>query len=155
MELIATDPVFHLAQLNLARFRTPADDPVNADYIAALARVDAAAEGQPGFVWRLRAAGALAAGAEAFGDARVAANLSVWTDRDALVAFVYRDEAHRSIMARRREWFDHMESHLVLWWVPAGHRPDWTEARDRLDLLRRAGPAREAFTVAQHFPAPG
>jgi hypothetical protein len=145
---------FHLAQLNLARFRVAAADPVNADYVDALARVDASAEGQPGFVWRLREAGALASGAEAFGDPRVAANLSVWTDREALVGFVYRDEAHRSIMARRRDWFDRMENHLVLWWVPAGHRPDFAEARDRLDLLGRAGPTPDAFTVARFFPAP-
>lgn len=147
-------PAFHLAQLNLARFRVPADDPANAGYLAALAEVDAAAERQPGFVWRLRGAGALAAGAEAFGDARVAANLSVWTDRDALVAFVYRDPAHRAMMARRRDWFDRMENHLVLWWVAAGHRPGLAEARDRLDLLRRDGPTPDAFTVAKTFPAP-
>ncbi len=145
-------PSFHLAQLNLARFRTPIDDSANAGYLAALAEVDAAAERQPGFVWRLRGAGALAAGA--FGDARVVANLSVWTDRDALVAFVYRDEAHRGILARRREWFDRMEAHLVLWWVPAGHRPDLAEGRDRLGLLRRDGPTPGAFTVARSFPPP-
>ncbi len=145
---------FHLAQLNLARFRTPVDDTVNADYLAALAEVDAAADGQPGFVWRLRDAGALASGAEAFDDQKIAANLSVWTDRDALVAFVYGDAAHRAIMARRREWFDRMQAHLVLWWVPAGHRPDFAEARDRLDGLRRDGPSPHAFTVARAFPAP-
>jgi len=148
-------PAFHLAQLNLARFRVPAGDPANAGYLAALAEVDAAAERQPGFVWRLRGAGALASGAEAFGDPHVAANLSVWTGRDALVAFVYGDAAHRAMMARRREWFDRMENHLVLWWVPAGHRPGFAEARDRLDLLRRNGPAPEAFTPAKAFPAPG
>ncbi|WP_237478557.1 DUF3291 domain-containing protein [Lichenibacterium dinghuense] len=147
--------IFHLAQLNLARFRVPAVDPANAPYLAALAEVDAAAERQPGFVWRLRGAGALASGAEAFGDPRVAANLSVWTDRDALVAFVYGDAAHRGIMARRREWFDRMENHLALWWVPAGHRPDLAEARDRLDRLRRDGPTAAAFTVARAFPPPG
>ena len=157
MKEIPTRPephAFHLAQLNLARFRVAAGDPANADYIAALAEVDAAAERQPGFVWRLRGAGALASGAEAFGDPRVAANLSVWTDRDALVAFVYRDAAHRAIMARRRDWFDRMEVHLVLWWVPAGHRPGLDEGRDRLDDLRRDGPTPRAFTVARAFPAP-
>lgn len=143
---------FHLAQLNLARFRTPVEDPANAGYLAALAEVDASAERQPGFVWRLRGAGALESGA--FDDPHIAANLSVWTDRDALVAFVYRDAAHRAIMARRRDWFDRMEAHLVLWWVPAGHRPGFAEGRDRLDRLRRDGPAPDAFTVARAFPAP-
>ena len=145
---------FNLAQLNLARFRLPASDPANASYLAALAEVDAAAERQPGFVWRLRGAGALASGAEAFGDPRVVANLSVWTDRDALVAFVYRDAAHRGMMARRRDWFDRMENRLVLWWVPAGHRPGLAEGRDRLGLLARDGPTADAFTMARGFPAP-
>ena len=142
-------PAFHLAQLNLARFRLPTGDPANAAYLAALAEVDAAAERQPGFVWRLRTAGGLAPGADAFGDPHLVANLSVWADRDALAAFVYRDPAHRSIMARRREWFDRMENHLVLWWVPVGHRPGLAEARDRLDRLRLRGPTERAF------PAPG
>ena len=77
------------------------------------------------------------------------------TGRDALVAFVYGHAAHRAMMARRREWFDRMENHLVLWWVPAGHRPDFAEARDRLDPLRGSGPTPEAFTIAKGFPAPG
>ena len=142
-----------LAQLNLARFRVPVADPVNAPYLAALVEVDAAAEGQDGFVWRLREPGQLSA-SDVFGT-DVAANLSVWTDAEALAAFVYRDPTHRAIMARRREWFDRMESHLVLWWVPAGHRPDLAEGRDRLELLGRDGPTERAFTGARSFPAPG
>lgn len=53
-------PARHLARLNVARFRPPVDDTANADDLAALARVDATAERQPGLVWRLCGVGALA-----------------------------------------------------------------------------------------------
>src|SRR6266508_3127049 len=58
-------------------------------------------------------------------------------------------------MRRRREWFaPHDSPHLVLWWVPAGHRPTFDEARDRLDLLAARGPGPEAFTLREAFPPP-
>jgi len=41
---------------------------------------------------------------------------------NALADFVYRNEGHREIMRRRKEWFDRMEFHLAMWWVPAGSR---------------------------------
>jgi hypothetical protein len=60
-------------------------------------------------------------------------------------------------MRRRREWFDRMEFHLALWWVPAGHRPTVAEAQERLEHLRKHGSTDYAFqlndTVAP--PAPG
>lgn len=58
-------------------------------------------------------------------------------------------------MKRRREWFERMrEAHVVLWWVPAGHRPDVAEAHAKLQLLRASGPTREAFTFRTAFPPP-
>ena len=44
---------YHLAQLNIARFVKPADHPDNADFVNNLDRVNAVADAQPGFVWRL------------------------------------------------------------------------------------------------------
>ncbi len=53
------------------------------------------------------------------------------------------------VMRRRREWFErHVEAHLVLWWVPAGHRPTAGEALERLAELREHGPGPRAFTFA-------
>ncbi len=45
--------------------------------------------------------------------------------------------------------------HLVLWWVPAGHRPDESEAWERLTTLNERGPSPEAFDFRQPFPPPG
>ncbi len=146
---------YHLAQLNIARFRLPADHPVNADFVSNLDRVNAIAETQPGFVWRLIGEGNNALDLKAFDDPNVAVNMSVWADLESLAAFAYRNEDHRAIMRRRHEWFEQMEFHLVLWWVAAGCRPILEEAKIRLNLLRRKGPTADAFTFKEPFPAPG
>lgn len=58
-------------------------------------------------------------------------------------------------MRRRRDWFHAMkESHLVLWWVPGGHRPDEQEAKSRLQQLWREGASAQAFTFREIFAAP-
>ena len=44
---------YQLAEVNIATFRVPMNDPVNAEFIANLDRINAAAECAPGFVWRL------------------------------------------------------------------------------------------------------
>jgi hypothetical protein len=79
--------------------------------------------------------------------------MSLWSDLDALAAFVYRT-AHREVMRRRREWFEAMETYMALWWVPVGHRPDPAEGMARLATLERLGPTSEAFTFKTPFPAP-
>lgn len=145
---------YHLAQLNIARFRLPPEDPVNADFMNALDTVNKTAEAQPGFVWRFTGEGGNAVDVRAFDDPNIVLNMSVWEDMETLAAFAYRNEAHRSIMRRRREWFEEIEFYLVLWWVEADHRPTIEEAKERLDLLRRKGPTAQAFTFKRPFPAP-
>lgn len=118
---------WQLAQRNIAVMREPLDSPAMADFIANPDRINATAEGAEGFVWR---------------------------DAAALMSFVYRS-AHSPIMRRRREWFDSMrEAYMVLWWVPAGHRPTEAEAIDRLEKLRQHGPSAAAFTFRDQFPMP-
>ena len=58
-------------------------------------------------------------------------------------------------MRRRREWFERMsEAFLVLWWVPAGHRPSVAEAIAKLEVLRAKGPTPAAFTFRKSFLPP-
>jgi hypothetical protein len=146
---------YQLAQLNIARFRLPQEDPVNADFVNNLDRVNAIADQQPGFVWRLVGEGNNALDIHAVDDQNVASNLSVWNDVESLEAFVFSNEAHRDILRRRREWFDKLEFYLVLWWVSAGHRPDLEEAKRRLECLQENGPTAEAFTFRDRYPSPG
>jgi hypothetical protein len=145
----------HLAQINAAKFRLPMADPVNADFVASLDKVNAIAEAQPGFVWRLTGDGNDATDIQAFADPNVIVNMSIRTDLEALVAFVYRESAHRDIMRRRREWFERLDFFMALWWVPAGHRPSLDEGLARLDLLTRLGPTPNAFLFTRPFGPPG
>jgi len=79
-------------------------------------------------------------------------NLSVWRDVESLQTFVYKS-AHARIMTRRKEWFERMaNAYFVLWWVPYGHRPSFTEAAERLAVLKKMGSTPAAFTFRQPFP---
>jgi len=146
---------FQLAQLNIARFKLPKEYPENADFINSLDRVNEIAEAQPGFVWRLTGEGNDALDVQVFEDPNVAVNMSVWTNLDALGAFVYRHDEHLAIMRRRNDWFDKTKFHLVLWWVEEGHIPSVDEAEQRLETLVKHGPSKVAFTFRQPYPPPG
>ena len=145
---------FQLAQLNVAHLVAPLDSPALADFVARLDEINALAERSEGFVWRFRTdEGNATAAAHPFGD-EVIPNMSVWTSIEALHGYVYRS-AHAPVMARRSEWFHRTrESHSVLWWVPAGHRPTLDEAHGRLGRLREHGPGERAFTFKRPWPAP-
>jgi len=81
-------------------------------------------------------------------------NMSVWRDVESLNRYVY-NSAHVELMRRRREFFERMpDAYLVLWWVPAGHRPSIPEAIAKLESLRANGPTRDAFTFRQAFARP-
>ncbi|WP_051779104.1 DUF3291 domain-containing protein [Streptomyces sp. NRRL S-241] len=143
----------HLAQLNVATLRHPIDDPRIAPFVEMLDPVNAAADSAPGFVWRLVEDGAAdATGLRPAGE-DVIVNLSVWETREALWDFAYRS-GHLESMRRRREWFErHVQAHLVLWWVPAGHLPTVAEALERLADLRTHGPSPRAFTFTSSHTA--
>ena len=132
----------------------PIEHPDNFDFVDNLDRVNAIAESQPGFIWRLTGDGNDASDIQAFDDPNVIVNMSVWTNVESLAAFVYRNEEHLAIMRRRREWFERMESHLVLWWVEAGHIPTLDEAKRRLSKLIADGPCEQAFTFRSPYPPP-
>jgi hypothetical protein len=138
-----------VAQINIARFSRAHDDPANAAFFAALARVNAMAEAADGFVWRLvnDADDAMAA-ALAVSDPDLAINLSVWRDVAALETFVYRQADHRAVLARRRDWFGPTEPYLALWPVAAGHVPSVDEGFAKLAQIAAHGPGKAAFTFA-------
>jgi hypothetical protein len=145
---------YHLAQVNIALPKAPLDAPLLADFVAALAPINALADASPGFVWRLQTDEGDATGVHGFGDDRLIVNLSVWESLEALHAFVYRSD-HVGVLRRRREWFEHLRLHACLWWVPAGHVPGVAEAEERLALLRAHGPTPASFAFKSPFPPPG
>ena len=84
----------------------PVDDPMIADFVANLDRINALAGASPGFVWRLTGEGNDATDIKPDpDDEMMALNMSVWENPQALGAFVYRSD-HLGVMRRRHEWFD-------------------------------------------------
>ena len=146
---------WHLAQVNIGRLVAPEGDPRVQPFFDALDRVNAIADASPGFVWRLVGEGNNATDLRPTPDPLLAVNMSVWTDADALFAFVYRS-AHTPVMARRRDYFERFDGAFqAMWWIPAGEIPTLSDAFSRLWMLDRYGPTSHAFTFKTRFPAPG
>lgn len=144
---------FELAQLNIARMKEPLDSPSMADFVANLDRINLLAEQSPGYIWRLKDEDGDATSFRPLDDDTLV-NMSVWRDVAALHSYAYKS-AHAEILRRRNEWFDRMsEAYVVLWWIPAGHRPTVAEAIERLTHLRTHGPSAHAFTFKNAFPPP-
>jgi len=145
---------YHLAQINIAFFKTPKFNTVNDDFHKAINGVNAIAESAPGFVWRLVDDEPERDGIDLFANPDMIINMSVWEDQESLSAFVYRDKAHRDIMRRKEEWFQDIEIYMALWWIKAGEVPTLKDAAERLDILAANGPTEEAFTFKDRYPAP-
>ena len=145
---------FHLAQMNVGRILGPIDSAIMAEFVARLDEINAVADGSPGLVWRLQTEDGDATAIRPFDDDQIIITMSVWESPAALHAYVYQS-AHAEVMRRRREWFSRMtDAFIVLWWVPAGHRPTVAEGVARLERLRADGPTAHAFTFRQQFPPP-
>jgi hypothetical protein len=146
---------FHLAQVNIGRFRAPIESPIMEGFRTQLDPINALADASPGFVWRLQAEDGNATSIRPSDhDPLLAINLSVWESLEALQNFVYRSH-HVGTLRGRHRWFEPMEGPiLALWWVPAGHIPAVEEAMDRLEHLKTHGPTAHAFTFRSPFPPP-
>lgn len=142
----------HLAQLNVGRLVAGTDDPRVAGFMAALDRVNGLGKRMPGFVWMMEGApGEGNTQAKIDGDPRFISNLTVWESVEALERFVW-GTVHRQFYERRAEWFEVLgRMHLVMWWVPEGHRPTLEEALARLRRLEALGESDEAFGW-RHLP---
>jgi hypothetical protein len=138
-------PNTHLAQLNIGRIRYEVDDPRMAGFTSNLALVNGLAERTPGFVWRYIDDSGNSTSTRPYPDPRMAINLSVWENVEALERFVYQT-VHKRFYNRRTEWFEHLsDAYFVMWWVPAGQRPSVAEAVARLEHFKAHGPSDHAF----------
>lgn len=143
-----------LVHFNLAIARQPLDDPSMAGFTNQLATVNRLAETSPGFVWT--PAGDEAGDAvEVFGHPLVLANMSTWRSLEDLRRFVYEGQ-HGGALRQRRAWFAATDGPAyVLWWAQNGHRPNWIEAKQRLEFLKVHGPTPHAFTFSHAFSPAG
>ena len=146
---------FHLAQVNIGRFRAPLESPIMNGFRSALDPINALADHSPGFVWRLQTEDGNATAIRLDpDDDLMAINMSVWETLEALQQFVYKSR-HVETLRARQQWFLPIEGPiLALWWIPAGQIPTVADARVRLDHLQAHGPTPFAFTFRTPFPAP-
>jgi Domain of unknown function (DUF3291) len=143
---------YHLAQVNTAKVRFPLNDPRMADFVAQIRSINAVADTDPGFVWRLRGEGAEdATNIRVFDDENILITLTVWKSLEALSNYVYRG-AHAGIMRDRRQWFEKSNQPiLAMWWICAGYTPTVAEAKKRLEHLRCNGSTPYAFSFHKPF----
>jgi heme-degrading monooxygenase HmoA len=139
------EPLWHLAQMNVASARWDIDQPEMIGFVEQIAGINAMAESSPGFIWRWTGQ---------TDDPRLLVNFSVWESIEALKAFTYQS-SHATVFRDRARWFEKAEiPSLVLWWVPAGHQPTLVECMARLKWLHESGPTQDAFTFATTFAPP-
>ncbi len=139
----------HLAEFNFGTLKYDWDDPRVAEFTDNLDRVNAIAEASPGFVWRMdddnMDEGQNDIDGVFDGNGRAASTLSVWKDAASLHKFVWKT-VHGEFFRKRRDWFAaDGNSNLVLWWVPAGHKPTLKEGMERFEHLMQNGETDYAF----------
>ena len=144
---------FHLAQVNIGRFRAAIDDPIMDGFRTQLDPINAIADRSPGFVWRLQTEDGNATAIRPYADERMAINMSVWESLDALQHYVYKS-AHVGPLRDRKEWFRSMDrSSPCGGFQPAISRPSpkrWTVSSTSRCTAR---PARR-FTFRTPFAPP-
>jgi Domain of unknown function (DUF3291) len=134
----------HLAEFNIARIKYPLDDPRMREFVDNVERVNKLADKMDGFVWRLKDESGHAMNMTVYGDSAILPNLTVWESVEALERFVFKT-VHGRFFERRETWFAQPEPTLVMWWVPAGHRPTLEEGVTRLGRLNAHGPRDDAL----------
>lgn len=78
-------------------------------------------------------------------------SLSLWRDIETLMAFSYSG-VHAEALKNARAWnIKQTWPPLVLWWVKAGTRPEWSDGVSRLEHLADHGASPQAFTFKQAF----
>lgn len=145
---------YHLAQLNIANAVATMESPEMEGFVARLDEIHDLADNAEGFIWRWESETIDSSVVDVFGDPLLLVNLTLWESVETLKHFVYKT-IHVELIRDREAWFSKMpEMHQVVWWVPEGHTPSVTEAKERLDKLRADGPTEAAFTMAKPFPKP-
>ena len=123
---------FHLAQVNIGRFRAAIDDPIMDGFRTQLDPINAIADRSPGFVWRLQTEDGNATAIRPYADERMAINMSVWESLDAPQQYVYKSARRTASrpkgMVRADRWTD---PRLVV-----------DSSRPHPDRRRSAGPSR-------------
>lgn len=142
---------YHLAQVNIAKMLTELNDPIMSGFVQRLEEINQLAELSAGFVWRFQSDEGDATYLRPYDDKNILFNMSVWESLETLKAYVY-NSTHLELIKSKKSWFSKLdESHMALWWVPKGHIPDVNEGLEKIEIIQKNGPCREAFTFAKSF----
>lgn len=145
---------YHLAQINISRFKAPLEDISMKEFVDFLEPVNKFAEESEGFIWRLkdeegRAASYLVNPFE--DDELLAINMSVWSDVEHFKTFVYKS-VHGYFLKNQKNWFTPIDRpRFAMWWVPVGYIPSMKEGKQKLDQIEIQGPSSSAFTFQKYF----
>jgi len=140
----------YIAQLNIADAKADPTSRLMQGFYERIDEINALAETSKGFIWRYEDTEPNAA-QRIFNNSALVINMSVWQDIESLKHFVYQT-AHKELIKGKKDWFKKMpEMHQVMWWIKAGHTPNLTEAKQKLDLVRERGPTPEAFYFSKPF----
>jgi hypothetical protein len=86
---------------------------------------------------------------------QLAMTLTLWRDLESVAAFAYHG-IHREALSKRADWFNSGPwPSYVAWWVDGQHKPNWSEAVDRIDHLHAHGSTPVAFSFRQPFDSTG
>ncbi len=155
-----------IAFFTLGVLKAPCGNPLVQGFVDRLAEVYAAAEGSAGFfdrsvrdlqTWEHSWGPVIAPTCIPSGTAlaRLAMTLSLWSDLESVAAFAYHG-VHREALSRRADWVETGPwPSYVAWWVDGQHRPNWSEAVNRIDHLHAHGPTPMAFSFRQPFDVMG
>ena len=140
---------YHLVEFNVGTLQYDWEDPRVADFLNGLDLVNGIAQRSPGFVWMMDGEAMEVAQGDPEGplggNPRTASTLSVWEDVASLEHFVW-NTVHKQFYDRKEEWYGAVDTlRLVMWWVPAGHRPTIDEAMARFRHLEQHGETEHAF----------
>ena len=140
----------HLAQVNIAKILASMDDPVMADFVNNLDKINAIADDADGFVWRLKDEDKDLA-ASIFQDDTLIINMSVWINLESLFNYTY-NSGHIEVFKRKKEWFSKMKMlHMAFWYIPEGYEPTFQDAKTRLDYINKYGDTPFAFSFKNKF----
>lgn len=123
--------------------KAPFDSAEMAEFVAQLPSINEIAERSPGFVWREQTNNGTRSLLGRSGNR--------WMTFRHLSTGAAILRCCATGADNRREWFEPVHPHMVLWWIPIGGVPSVAEAEDRLAHLREHGPSPRAFTFKQRF----
>ena len=144
----------HVAHLNIARLRALPGDPLVAEFVENVPRVNALAERSPGFVWRLADDSINTDGPPKalLGDPLLAFSLTVWKTPEELQFFV-KKTVHGAFLRRRENWFEPTDGpNYVIWPIAEGELPTLDEGKARLAMLAALGSTEAAYDFSYLKP---